>query len=197
LDFESGVKKIFNGLPIKAKRKLSLKIDDFMKVEFNEKFDCVVVCEVLEHVTKDKQFLAKINKVLNKNGQLIVSVPARQKYWTVHDDVVGHIRRYEKNNLLEIARQCGFSDAKVYSYGYPFVNGLRLLRAIHGRKQHRVKSSWTKEKQTQKSGIGQISPKYNVAGIFLNKYTFYPLCLVSRLFDQFNLSEAYVLVAKK
>ncbi|HLG90981.1 MAG TPA: class I SAM-dependent methyltransferase [Candidatus Saccharimonadales bacterium] len=197
IDFEPGVKEIFNRLPPKTKGKLSLEIGDFHKSRFNKKFDCVVACEVMEHIEDDKNFLAQIYKVLNKNGQLIISVPARQKYWTIHDDVVGHIRRYEKNQLSELARQCGFSNVRVYAYGFPFVNVLRLLRAMHGKKQYKVKSSWSKSKQTQKSGIGQIPAKYNITGLLLNKYTFYLPNLISRFFDRFDLSEAYILVAKK
>ncbi|MEX0881684.1 MAG: class I SAM-dependent methyltransferase [Candidatus Saccharimonadales bacterium] len=197
IDFEPGVERIFDDLPPKTKDKLDLRIGDFLKIKPNKNFDCIVACEVMEHIKNDKKFLSRVYRMLNDNGQLIISVPARKRYWTIHDEVVGHIRRYEKEQLLELAQKSGFSSAKVYSYGFPFVNILRLFRAIHGRRQYKTKSKWTKAKQTQKSGIGQIPAKYNMLGLLLNKYTFYLPNLISRLFERFDLSEGYILVAKK
>ncbi|HSX47302.1 MAG TPA: methyltransferase domain-containing protein [Patescibacteria group bacterium] len=197
VDFEPGVKKIFSDLPVKIKKKLEIKIGDFFKLSDKESFDCIIACEVMEHIEDDLDFLSKVNIRLKKGGQVIISVPAKDKYWTIHDEVVGHFRRYNKKQLLNIMEKSGFKDVKVYSYGFPFINILWVARAMHGKQQSKQKKSWSKEQQTKKSGISQIPKKYDFLGLFFNKYTFYPLNLISSLFNNFDLSEGYILVATK
>jgi len=197
LDFEPSVKRIFSTLPEHIQQKLAVKIGDFFKHTTDELYDCIVACEVMEHIEDDTGFVDKVYKRLNKGGQAIISVPAKDKYWTVHDDVVGHVRRYQKDELIELMGQSGFKQIKVYSYGFPFINMLWLLRAIHGKQQSKQKSGWSKKQQTQKSGVSQIPTKYNFLGTFINKYSFYPLNLISSLFNRLNLSEGYVVVASK
>ncbi len=197
IDFSDSVKEIYMQLPEIAKSRINIVVGDFLKHDFNKKYDCIVSCEVLEHVKEDTKFLKKMNELLKKNGQLIVSVPAKDKYWTIHDDVVGHLRRYSKEQLITVLKENGFKEIKVYSYGFPFINILWILRALHGKKQYSTKSQWSKKKQTKESGIGQIPSKYNFLAIFINKYTFYIPNKISSLFDNFDLSEGYIAIAKK
>lgn len=197
IDFESSVKNIYAGLPPHIKSKLSVKIGDLFNLELSNKFDCVISCEVMEHVKDDRAFLAKASSMLNKNGQIIISVPAREKYWTIHDEVVGHYKRYEKSELIRMFREAGFTNINIYSYGFPFTNALWVLRRIHGEKQSKEKANWTKTKQTKKSGVGQIPKKYDILGVVINKYSFVLPNLVSSLFSKSDLGEGYVVVANK
>ncbi len=197
LDFEPEVKKIWLNLNEQVRQKLDLKIGDFSSLKTGETFDCVVACEVMEHVKDDRQFLEHISRLLKPGGQVIISVPAKNKYWSVHDEVAGHFRRYNKRQALGLFSKVGFHDVQVYSYGFPFVNMLRLLRVAHGKRQAKTKSNWSNKKKTQRSGVGQISSKYDFVGWLVNPVTFWLPNLISSLFNKYDLSEAYVIVATK
>jgi SAM-dependent methyltransferase len=197
VEFSPEVMNVYKQLPANIQQKLTIIVGDFFKQKFDKKFECIVSCEVLEHIEEDVKFLRKTNELLGKNGQLLISVPAKDKYWTIHDDVVGHLRRYDKEQLTAVLKESGFVDIKILSYGYPFINILWRLRKVHGQRQSAEKKNWSKKKQTQESGIGQISSKFNFVGVFVNKYTFFIPNLLSTLFDKLDLSEGYVATARK
>ena len=91
------VQQIYDSLKEPHKQKLKLIIADFVQYDqSNMKYDCVIACEVLEHIEDDISFLRKVNELLINQGQLILPVPAGQRYWSKHDEIVGHYRRYEK-----------------------------------------------------------------------------------------------------
>ena len=67
-------------------------------------FDVLVSSDLLEHVENDNKAMKEFNRVLKKDGKLILTVPAFQFLWSKDDVSLGHHRRYTKNqirNLLE------------------------------------------------------------------------------------------------
>ncbi len=200
IDFNTtDVREIYDGLRDEYKQRLQLVIGDFL--EFNQmemKFDCVVACEVLEHVENDRQFLRKAHEYLKSGGQLILSVPARQKYWSKDDEIVGHYRRYEKEDLYAKLVEAGYSQIEIASYGFPFQNLVRLGRISLARFQYREKAGWDQRKQSQQSAFMLKSKPYlNIIGLVLNKYTMYPFSLFASLFNGMDLSEGYLACAIK
>ena len=197
LDFAPKVKDIHSTLPRHIKDKLTIVIDDFFTADLPKKVDCIVSCEVMEHIEEDAKLLARMHSLLKKDGQIILSVPAKMKYWTIHDEVVGHVKRYEKKELHELLETANFKDVRIISYGFPFINILWLMRKTHGALQARQKKDWSQEKQTKESGVGQLSSLFTPLGIIANKYVFYPLNLISSLFNNLDLSEGYIILATK
>jgi SAM-dependent methyltransferase len=199
IDFNpTDVEKIYNELKDQYKQRLKLIIADFSEYQFDTKFDCVVACEVLEHIENDEMFLQKTNRLLVDDGQLILSVPAKQKYWSKDDEIVGHYRRYEKKDLYNKLLEGGFSQIEILSYGFPFVNIVRLGRILLATNQYAEKNKWDKKKQSQQSAfIIKHRPYMNFLALFLNKYLFYPFSLFAALFNSLDLSEGYVVSAKK
>jgi cyclopropane fatty-acyl-phospholipid synthase-like methyltransferase len=200
VDFNAtDVKQIYDGLSEYYKKRLKLIIADFSKYDqFESKFDCVVACEVLEHIEDDMQFLRRTNDLLAKGGQLILSVPARQKYWSVDDVIVGHFRRYERHDLQKILREAGYSQIKIIAYGFPFQNLIRLVRIALAKFQYKEKVNWEKEKQSQQSAFMVKRRSYlDWMGLFVNKYTLYPFCVLASLFNNLDLAEGYVVSARK
>jgi len=61
----------------------------------NQKFDAIIYLHVLEHIENDYQEINEASKRLNKNGVLIILVPAHQKMYSNLDKAVGHFKRYE------------------------------------------------------------------------------------------------------
>lgn len=199
IDFnDTDTERIYNNLDEPIRKRLELHIADFLEIRFLAKFDCVVACEVLEHIEDDEFFLKQIYDAIKNNGQLLLSVPARQKYWSKDDEMVGHFRRYEKDELISKLSISGFSNIKVISYGFPFQNLIRYIRLAFALLEYSERKNWEKKKQTQKSAFLLRQNKYiDLLGFFINQYTFYPLCLFASLFNDLDLGEGYVVSAFK
>ena len=57
----------------------------------------------MEHLNDDKKALSEWNRILRKNGKIILFVPAFQFLWSDHDVVNNHIKRYNKKDLIKLA----------------------------------------------------------------------------------------------
>ena len=87
--------------------------DDLKKIfkdynNFKVTKNTILYLHVLEHIEDDFAELNEVYKKLNKNGHLIILVPAYQKLYSGLDKTVGHFRRYEhdffKNELVGFKR---------------------------------------------------------------------------------------------
>jgi SAM-dependent methyltransferase len=65
-------------------------------------FDLVAALDVLEHVDQDKQSLESLLRFIKPGGWLLITVPAFQGLWSVHDILHHHKRRYSKARLLAL-----------------------------------------------------------------------------------------------
>ena len=120
------------------------------------KFDYVFAFEVLEHIENDRQALALWREWLRPGGILLMSVPAHMRKWTASDIWAGHFRRYEREELVAIIEQAGFTVSVVESYGFPLANLISPLRArAHARELERRKQGQTddREHHNQMSGV--------------------------------------------
>tara|TARA_B100001057_G_scaffold494000_1_gene589642 strand:+ start:2197 stop:2913 length:717 start_codon:yes stop_codon:yes gene_type:complete len=78
----------------------NLTIEDFLKI--SNKFDLIILADVLEHLKNDKEILQQIFNILKPNGSIIIFVPAHQILYSQFDKKIGHYRRYSKLQLMEI-----------------------------------------------------------------------------------------------
>lgn len=197
VDYNPYVQEIYNGLEKPIKKRLNLVIEDFMLLNINSKYDCVIACEVMEHIEQDAEFLSKIYSLLNNHGVLILSVPSKQIFWSIHDSIVGHLRRYEKQEIINMLSKKDFKNISVISYGFPFINILRWPRILLAKMQAKEKKSWDIITQTKESGLSHHREFPKFLGILCNKYTAYPLCLIASLFNGYDLSDGYIITAEK
>lgn len=59
-----------------TKKYVEFKIANFMDYDFkDEKFDSIILAEILEHITDPERFIKKTSKLLNENGRVIITVP--------------------------------------------------------------------------------------------------------------------------
>ena len=72
-------------------------------------FDAVCMFDVLEHIESDVQALAAVRRLLNPGGRLVVSVPAYQWLFGMHDVRLHHFRRYSRRQLDAVLRRAGFA----------------------------------------------------------------------------------------
>jgi SAM-dependent methyltransferase len=195
VDFTDDLPDSYAKLQRKLRDRLDVSNINVMTDAVPGNFDCIVACEVMEHIDDDQQFLRKIFQSLKPGGQVVISVPAKQAFWTIHDELVGHLRRYEKDSLTELATQTGFTDVDVVAYGYPWINWLSHLRVWLARRTMTDRSDWDQKQQTSMSNHRQIPSwlSQSPVPLFLNKFTIYPFALFSRVFNQADLSDGYVL----
>lgn len=82
-------------------------------------FDVITLLDVLEH-TEDNETLKEMNRILRKNGIIIITVPAFSWLWSNWDVILHHKRRYTKNSLKEVLEKNNFEIVKI-SYLYSFL----------------------------------------------------------------------------
>lgn len=199
VELDDGCRGFHAALAPDLRARLSVAIGPFEDMALAERFECVVCCEVLEHVEDDRHFLEQLRTLLVPGGIVALSVPSRMKYWTVHDEIVGHLRRYERDELTVLLQAAGFDDIEIRSYGFPWVNLLRVPRGVVARRQAAERSGWDQRRQTIESNHRQIPAQ--LAGSPLRHLTrpsvIAPLAWVSRMFAGMDLSDGYAVRARR
>ena len=96
-------------------------------------YDMVALLDVLEHVDDDRAALASIARRLKPGGALLLTVPAFQWMWSVHDEVNHHKRRYTKATLRAAIGEAGL---RADFMGY--FNSILFPLAVTGRQIGRL-----------------------------------------------------------
>jgi SAM-dependent methyltransferase len=63
------------------------------------KFDLIILTDVLEHIKYDNNLLKQLSNLLNKNGKILITVPAFNFLFSSKDKQLHHYRRYDKSEL--------------------------------------------------------------------------------------------------
>ncbi len=67
--------------------------------------DLVVAFDILEHFDEDHFAAQEIFRVLRPGGTALIAVPCDMRLWSAHDEAVGHVRRYERDELIRLAEK--------------------------------------------------------------------------------------------
>lgn len=160
-------------------------------------FDLGCAFMVIEHLTEDVEFLRAVKNRVRRNGHLIIAVPAGLNRWTYEDEIVGHIRRYSSNTLVEVLHRAGITEGvKVVGVGFPFLNLTELIRNWIMQHRYRVNQSLGLEERTADSGIRDkvgVNVFPSVFSLIFNRLSLKPLDWISRILRQTD--KATVLVA--
>ena len=82
-----------------------------------EFFDLILIADVIEHVEDDMAILQYLSELLNKNGQILITVPAFDFLFSNKDKVLRHYRRYNKKNIKKIISKY-FNIIKLSYYNF-------------------------------------------------------------------------------
>ena len=74
-----------------------------------EKFRGIALFDVLEHMDDDSGFLKTARENLEDGGYIILTVPAYQWLWSIHDINHHHKRRYSRGEIIRLLKKEGFS----------------------------------------------------------------------------------------
>ena len=81
-------------------------------------FDFVSALDVLEHIKEDHKAVLEISRILKKNGIVVVTVPHRMRFYTKQDQLIGHYRRYEIDQLISLFKKFHLRNLKNFGvYG--------------------------------------------------------------------------------
>jgi SAM-dependent methyltransferase len=75
------------------------------------------VFDVLEHVKDELDFLNEIKRTLKNNGKILITVPAHSWLFSEHDEILGHYRRYSRENLTKVLEM---AELRVLEIRYVF-----------------------------------------------------------------------------
>jgi SAM-dependent methyltransferase len=151
--------------------------------------DLALSMMVMEHVADDIGFIRALSRHVKPGGHLLLSVPGRRDRWSVEDETVGHLRRYDRTDLRTVMTAAGLDVLSIRSVSVPIAN---LLHGVGNLlvKRHAKLAPPTQRGQTEASGIREI-PFKTIFPLWcraiLNPITLAPLIALQRLFYDSDL----------
>lgn len=82
----------------------------------DQAFDLITCLDVLEHVPDDRGALAELRRVSKPGARLLLTVPAYQALWSLHDVANHHYRRYSRRSLRVAAIEAGWTLVRMTSF---------------------------------------------------------------------------------
>ena len=119
----------------------NLRISNLVKKKFNtndfiqikrlsknkKKFDLILALDVIEHIENDRLIIKKLYKKLNKNGKILITVPAFNFLFSSKDRDLHHKRRYTLNSLTKVLDNFFIIKKKTY---FNFLLSLPIIISI-------------------------------------------------------------------
>lgn len=153
-------------------------------------FDYLLAFEVLEHIDADLEVFRDWMRYLRPGGCVLVSVPAHMGKYGRSDEIVGHVRRYEKAALRDLLERSGVEDVRIVNYGFPLTELTRRLSNRIIRDDHSY-DGMSPEQRSIRSA--QAKPKaINRALSLVSGRLVTPFCIVQRWFYRWDLGDGYV-----
>lgn len=109
----------------------------FCAAQPEERFDLILLLDILEHVDDDVEFLSTIvRRNARPGGVVLISVPARMALFSRHDRYLRHFRRYAPRDLSAVIERAGLEELRrggLFHSLTPIRYAQKLKEAIAGR----------------------------------------------------------------
>ena len=91
---------------------------DLMNLDWSERWDVIFLLDVIEHCPDDIGIMNQVHRALKPGGKVIVATPAFMNFWSYHDDLAHHLRRYTRSDYQKLANQTDFNliDARYFMF---------------------------------------------------------------------------------
>jgi SAM-dependent methyltransferase len=98
-------------------------------------FDLITCLDVLEHVPDDRRGLGELRRASKPGGWLLLTVPAYQALWSLHDVANHHYRRYSRRGLCLAAVESGWTVHRVTSFNSVLLPPAAIVRLAQRRRK--------------------------------------------------------------
>lgn len=168
---------------------LEIRNDDFLNAK-PECVDLVLSSMVLEHLDTDGESAFLTNAavaLIGGRGHFMALVPACSSLWGIEDEVAGHYRRYEREDLYALSKRLDLQKTYVTGLTYPLSN---FFLKTGNRKIEQSEGGLLRKPATERT---KASGRRNVPGkthfpawvsIFLIPFALIPLYALQRLFGK-------------
>ena len=109
--------KTSNFLKEKFKKNENIKIIQKPNDSNKAFFDLILAADVIEHIEDDVSIMKYLSKLLNKNGQIFITVPAFKFLFSSKDRALRHYRRYTKKKIQKLV-YTDFNITKITYYNF-------------------------------------------------------------------------------
>jgi SAM-dependent methyltransferase len=158
-------------------------------------FDYLFAFEVLEHIDDDEAALQDWTRYLRPNGRIMLTVPAHARKYGKSDEVVGHIRRYERHELMELLTATGYSDIHLSNYGFPLTSVTRMVSNLLVARE-REHLNLSPVERSLRSSFSRPKNVRNVLGS-LDERMFAPFKALQRIFYGRDWGDGLLAVASR
>ena len=127
-----GVEYTATGAEIAAGRGIPVLRGDGRRLPVaDSSVDLVMSTDAWEHIDDDVAVAAETARVLRPGGRALVAVPAGMALWSGHDVALGHVRRYERDQLADLVTGAGLVIDELSSWNVLLRPVVRARRARH------------------------------------------------------------------
>lgn len=95
---------------------------DILSLGLEQKFETIILLDVLEHIQDDVALLKSFQGLLKPNGRLILKVPSIPSLYSEMDRAIGHYRRYDRAGLRATLSAAGYENTSLVA-----VNSIGIL----------------------------------------------------------------------
>ena len=178
-----------------------IELRDNAAADWDHAFDAVVALEVLEHIPDDADALRTWSAWMKPSATLLVSVPAHRARWGPADEWAGHVRRYDRADIVRVLESAGFRAEHVECYGFPLGNVLD--RASRKRYENAIIRDSDGEPDRQanndRSGIDRSDTArlYDAIATMPGRWLMRSACWLQDKFVGTELGTGFVVAARK
>ncbi len=99
-----------------------------------DSFDLITCLDVIEHTPEDRPALAELLRVSRPGGFMLVTAPAYQSLWSLHDEANHHFRRYSRRSLRAAVVDAGWGLCRISSFNSLLLAPAAVVRLAQRRR---------------------------------------------------------------
>jgi SAM-dependent methyltransferase len=101
----------------------------------DDSFDLITCLDVIEHTADDRATLSELRRVAKPGAWLLVTVPAYEALWSLHDEANHHYRRYGRRGLRAAALGAGWTIVRMSSFNSLLLAPAAVVRLAQRRRR--------------------------------------------------------------